>query len=462
MRATEDEVDDAGVVILLREVLLADDDGEGGDQRRDNAGGGDGGHEVGAEVVGVGADAGGQSLSEQGSAGDVGSLVDGAAHVERAHAADGQAEDDRAGGLEALQEAHHAGVDGSHGAGDPEHDEAGDEGREQRIQEDRLEAVEVLGKPREKLLESEDHVACEEAADDAAEEAEADARATGVDEAGRGIDGEALDGDHACDEARYESGTLADGLSDVGGEDGHHEVHGDAADDLEHGRERVVVSGGRIVGVDAPEERDGREDAAGDHEDEHVADTVHQVLVDDVADGLLLEAAVVRRGVDDRVGHRSLRLGGEGLVDQAIRVLDGGGDADADQGLASEALRLHVLVGSDDDGLGSLDLCRGHLVLDADLTVSLDLDGETTSLGGLFEGLLGHEGVRNACGTTGCSNEVVLSHLTLLSCWVPTGTCLSTAGFASRPLYGVIPAAPPQRAPRTSTILSSMKSCRNG
>lgn len=55
--ATKNEVDDTGVVILLAEVLLADNDSEGGDQRRNDAGGGDGSHEVGAEVVGVGADA---------------------------------------------------------------------------------------------------------------------------------------------------------------------------------------------------------------------------------------------------------------------------------------------------------------------------------------------------------------------------------------------------------------------
>ncbi len=63
--ATKDEVDDTGVVILLAEVLLADNDGKGGDQRRNDAGGGDGSHEVGAEVIGIGADASFESGTEQ-------------------------------------------------------------------------------------------------------------------------------------------------------------------------------------------------------------------------------------------------------------------------------------------------------------------------------------------------------------------------------------------------------------
>jgi len=258
-------------------------------------------------------------------------------------------------------------------------------------------------------------LAGEEAAADATEEAKAHTRAASVDETGLSADRQAVDGNHACDKAGDERGALADGLGDVGGKDGHHEVHGDAADDLEHGGERVVVRRGRVVGVDAPEEGDSREHAAGDDEDEHVADAVHQVLVDDMADGLLLGVVVIERGSGDLVCHLTLGLGGQGLVDQAVRVFDGSGDTDADHGLTSKALGLDVLVGSDDDGLGSLDLCRRHLVLDANLTMGLDLDGETPGLGGLLQSLLGHEGVRNACGTTGSSNEVVFSHLTLLS-----------------------------------------------
>ena len=100
--------------------------------------------------------------------------------------------------------------------------------REQRVQENRLQAVEVGGQLGEDLLEQQDDIAGEEAAHDTAEEAEAHAGAAGVDEAGRGVHGKTLDGDHAGHEAGDERRALADGLGDVGGEHRNHEVHGGA------------------------------------------------------------------------------------------------------------------------------------------------------------------------------------------------------------------------------------------
>ncbi len=151
----------------------------------------------------------------------------------------------------------------------------------------------------------------------------------------------------------------------------------------------------------------GREDATGNHEDEHVADAVHQVLVDDVAHGLLLGSGVVRRGVGNLFRKLALCLCGKSLVDEPLGILDGGGHADADHGLARKALGLDVLVGSDNDGLRSLDLRGGHLVLDAHLPVGLHLNGEALGRGGFLKRLLGHVGVGNARRTTGSGNEVV-------------------------------------------------------
>ena len=141
-------------------------------------------------------------------------------------------------------------------------------------------------------------------------------------------------------------------------------------------------------------------------EDQHVADAVHEVAVDLVADGLLLDDLVGRR-VGDLGGELALGLGGEGLVDQAIRVLDGGGHADADEGLALKALGLDVLVGGDDDGLARTDLGGRHLVLRADLALGLHLDGEALGSGGLLQGLLGHVGVGDARRTARHGQEVV-------------------------------------------------------
>ena len=112
-------------------------------------------------------------------------------------------------------------------------------------------------------------------------------------------------------------------------------------------------------------------------------------------------------GVGDLGGELALGLGGERLVDQALRVLDGGGHADADEGLALKALRLDVLVGGDDDGLAGLDLCGRHLVLRADLALGLHLDGEALGSGGLLQGLLGHVRVGDARRATRHGQKVI-------------------------------------------------------
>ena len=411
--ATKDEVDDTGVMILLAEVLLADNDGEGGDQRRNDASGGDGSHEVGAEVVGLGADASFKSGTEQEGASSVSSLVDRAAHIKGAHAADGQAKDHRTGVTEALQEIHHTLVNGSHGAGNTEHDQADDGGRAQRIQKDCLQAIKARGNFRENLLEQQDDIAGEEAADDAAQEAEAHAGATGVDHAGLGVNRQALDGNHTGNETGDERRALADGFGDVGGKHRNHKVHGDAADDLEHRSKAVVVGSRRIKGRDAPQERNGGQNTTGNDEDQHVADAVHEVLVDDVADGLLLLDLVLDIGGS---GNRVVALGGERAVDQLTSSLDrqGLGNTNGNHGLTGETLSLDILIGCDDDGIGTGDLALGELVLDTDLAMSLDLNGQTALGSCLLQRLLRHEGVRNAGRATGRGDDVKLSHVSLL------------------------------------------------
>ena len=411
--ATKDEVDDTGVVILLAEVLLADNDGEGGDQRRNDAGGGDGSHEVGAEVVGIGANTGGQSLGEHSGTGDISSLIDRATHVKGAHAADSKTQDNGARGGQALEEVHHGGVDGSHGTGNAEHDQADDSRREQRVQEDSLEAVQVLGQTGKDLLEQQDDITGEEATDDAAQEAEAHAGATGVDHAGLGVNRQALDGDHTGNKTGDERRALADGFGDVGGKHRNHKVHGDAADDLEHRSKAVVVRRRRIEGRNAPQERDSGQNTTSNNEDQHVADAVHEVLVDDVADGLLLLDLILDISSSC---NRVVTLGGERAVNQLTGGLNGQGlgNTNGNHGLAGETLSLDILVGCDDDGLGTSDLTLGELVLDTDLAMSLDLDGQTALGSCLLQRLLRHEGVRNAGRATGRGDDVKLSHVSLL------------------------------------------------
>ena len=228
---------------------------------------------------------------------------------------------------------------------------------------------------------------------------------------GIGVNGQALDGDHTGNETGNERRTLADGLSDVGRKHGNHEVHGNAADDLEHSGEAVVVGSRRIEGRDAPQERNGGQDATGDDEDQHVANAVHEVLIDDVADGLLLLDLILDIG-----RSRVVALGGECAVDQLAGSLDGQGlgNTNGNHGLTGETLRLDILVGCDDDGLGTSDLTLSELVLDTDLAMGLDLNGQTALGSCLLQRLLRHEGVRNAGRATGGCDDVKLSHVSLL------------------------------------------------
>ena len=244
-------------------------------------------------------------------------------------------------------------------------------------------------------------------------EAEAHAGATGVDHAGLGVNRQALNGDHTGNKTRDERRALTDGLGDVGGKHRNHEVHGDAADDLEHGGEAVVVSSRRIEGCDAPQERDGGQDTTGNDEDQHMADAVHKVLVDDVTDGLLLLGLVLDIGSGC---NRVVALGGERAVNQLTGGLNGQGlgNTNGNHGLTGETLSLDILIGCDDDGLGTGDLALGELVLDTDLAMGLNLNGQTSLGSCLLQRLLRHEGVRDAGRATGSGDDVKLSHVSLL------------------------------------------------
>ena len=144
-----------------------------------------------------------------------------------------------------------------------------------------------------------------------------------------------------------------------------------------------------------------------------MADAVHEVLVDDVADGLLLLDLVLDIGSSR---NRVVTLGGERAVNQLTGGLNGQGlgNTNGNHRLAGETLSLDILIGCDDDGLGASDLTLGELVLDTDLAMSLDLNGQTSLGSSLLQRLLSHEGVRNAGRATGGGDDVKLSHVSLL------------------------------------------------
>ena len=115
-------------------------------------------------------------------------------------------------------------------------------------------------------------------------------------------------------------------------------------------------------------------------------------------------------GDGDRSRSGGIGFGGEGCVDQGSGGLDGNRlrDANGNHGLTGETLGLDVLVGGDHDGACGRDLRLGQLVLDAHLTVGLDLDGKAALGRSLLERLLRHEGVGNARGAACGSDDVVL------------------------------------------------------
>ena len=144
-----------------------------------------------------------------------------------------------------------------------------------------------------------------------------------------------------------------------------------------------------------------------------MADAVHEVLIDDVADGLLLLDLILDIGSSR---NRVVALGGECAVDQLAGSLDGQGlgNTNGNHGLTGETLRLDILISCDNDGLGASDLALGELVLDTDLAMGLDLNGQTALGSCLLQRLLRHEGVRDAGRATGGGDDVKLSHVSLL------------------------------------------------
>ena len=137
------------------------------------------------------------------------------------------------------------------------------------------------------------------------------------------------------------------------------------------------------------------------------------MLIELVSDGLLLLRSVVCSSND--LG--GIALGSESAIDQGACGLDGQslGHANRHLGLTGKTLCLNVLIGSDHDGTGAGNLCGGKLVLDSNLAVGLNLDGEPALSRSLLQRLLCHKGMRDAGRTTGCrDNVILLSHTSLL------------------------------------------------
>ena len=409
-RETHDVVHDAGVAVGLGPAVLEERGGEGDRDGRNHAADHDGGH----DDLARGAEAG--AGVERGGAKDVSGLVEGAAHVDGHHAAEHEAEHDDVARAETLEESVKAGVDEREDRVEAEHDDADGENAEHRVEQRGLDTLERLGQLVAGALDAKHDVAGREARKQRGDEAAGHQR--GLRGIAREVRGEAdvgeavaRLGDKAAHEARGKAGAVGDGGGDVGREDRQHEAKRLAADGLEERRRRdgrAVGGGAKARLVD--EERDGGEDAAADHERQHVGDAVHEVLVDLATHGLLLACDLGgSSGAAGVVVHGSLAL--EDDVDELLGLVDAARDGAAVEGLAVKATELDVLVGGDDDALGARDVGGREHVLGTARALRLHLDADAHLLGGLVKALGGHVGVGDARGAGRDGDHVVAAVL---------------------------------------------------
>ena len=160
-----------------------------------------------------------------------------------------------------------------------------------------------------------------------------------------------------------------------------------------------TVAGGTKARL-VQQEGDGDQDTAAYDEGQHVGDAVHQVLVGLAADGFIFCRACGYGSIAFQDGSFVV----QDLVDQLVGLVDAGGNVGLQDLLASESVKLDLLVCSDDDALGVLYFVSGQDVLGTDGALGLDLDLDVSGGGCLFQGLCCHVGMSDA-GRAGCDGQ---------------------------------------------------------
>ena len=155
-----DVVHDAGLLLAFSEAVLEEGGAECDGQRRHHAACHDGSH----HMILAG--------SQKAGAGDVSSLVDGAAHVDSHHACYDNAHEDTGRGIHVGQGLSQPGVDSADRRRNDVHgDEAHEEDAEEGIEENGLHAVQAGGNAGESLLQKVHNPAAQEAGQQSAQEA---------------------------------------------------------------------------------------------------------------------------------------------------------------------------------------------------------------------------------------------------------------------------------------------------
>ena len=120
-------------------------------------------------------------------------------------------------------------------------------------------------------------------------------------------------------------------------------------------------------------------------------DTVHQRLVQGLTHAILARRLFLRL-----LGRALPARGAQGPAEQFLRMLDGLVHAGGLETLAVEAVLGNDRIGTNDNGVGFLDVLLAKGSLDADGTMSFNLDAVAKFLGCGLEVLGRHIGMRDA------------------------------------------------------------------
>ena len=152
------------------------------------------------------------------------------------------------------------------------------------------------------------------------------------------------------------------------------------------------------TGCSIDQECDGDEDTACYDEGQHVADAVHQVLVQLAAEGLVV---FNRNVLSLLVGMEDGSLAVDDLVDQLFRLMDSVCHLGGIDRFSVETCRLHALVSGNNDAVAVCDLFRGQHILCAAGAVGLDFNVDSHGFTGLGQCFSSHVCMGDAGGACG-------------------------------------------------------------
>lgn len=153
-----------------------------------------------------------------------------------------QPSQDLAGAAHRVEQVDDAAVDGAHDGVDRKHKDADEEHAEQRVDQDRLDALHAFRQLVGQLLDAQHQIAryktgqqrCQKTAGDGVFAGDVGERVADL-------------GEVTADDTDRKTGTIRDAVGDVAGQNREHEVKGGVADRLKEGRQRRI--GAEVCGL---------------------------------------------------------------------------------------------------------------------------------------------------------------------------------------------------------------------